>query len=112
MAAMKNAVTQTAVGRECGSAKYPTAPHRIFYSLASLLDGSAFTLCYKPQAAAPSRVCNRGRTAPHRLACDGPVARGRDRDMPQQSLSHTGRDRACHVVWIPKYRRKAVCAAR
>ena len=28
--------------------------------------------------------------------------------MPQQSLSHTGWDRACHVVWIPKYRRKVM----
>lgn len=28
--------------------------------------------------------------------------------MPQQSLSHTGWGCACHVVWMPKYRRKVM----
>ncbi len=29
--------------------------------------------------------------------------------MDKDSLSHTSWDCACHVVWIPKYRRKAPC---
>ena len=29
--------------------------------------------------------------------------------MDQDSLSHTSRYCACHVVWIPKYRRKVPC---
>ena len=29
--------------------------------------------------------------------------------MDKDSLSHTSRYCACHVVWIPKYRRKAPC---
>ena len=29
--------------------------------------------------------------------------------MDKDSLSHTSWDCACHVVWIPKYRRKVPC---
>lgn len=29
--------------------------------------------------------------------------------MNEASLSHTRRDRACHIVWIPKYGRKVPC---
>ena len=29
--------------------------------------------------------------------------------MDKDSLSHTSRDCACHVVWIPKRRRKVPC---
>ena len=28
--------------------------------------------------------------------------------MNEASLSHTRRDRACHIAWIPKYRRKVL----
>ncbi len=29
--------------------------------------------------------------------------------MNEASLSHARRDRACHIAWIPKYRRKVPC---